>query len=209
MLAPSHFREIAELLLKKFSRLVWSGGSRKVTAIFVLSKANSILVKPVIMKHPTVYSLSIVAVALFLWTSQHQPVPWVLARFRSWFARMKARLPSRMRLLNGSCCTLYAAQENILKSQGASDSFDSVSPQLQFSGFREEEAAELEAQRRTKSKSSASRRNLGQVKLPRVNYMCSTSRWAIRLISASGADPITRSHSIPIGVPAKILFSLL
>jgi len=90
---------------------------------FSLVKAKLILVKPVIMKHPSVYNLSIVAVALFLWTNQTSARPIgfseisLLVRAHESEASIKEEITQR-KLLHA----LSPPQENILKSQGASDS---------------------------------------------------------------------------------------
>lgn len=90
---------------------------------FSLVKGQLILVKPVIMKHPSVYNLSIVAVALFLWTNQTSARPIgfseisLLVRAHESEASVKEEVTQR-KLLHA----LSPTQENILKSQGASDS---------------------------------------------------------------------------------------
>jgi len=90
---------------------------------FSLVKGQLILVKPVIMKHPSVYSLSTVAVALFLWTNQTSARPIgfseisLLVRAHESEASVKDEVTQR-KLLH----VLTPVQENILKSQGASDS---------------------------------------------------------------------------------------
>src|SRR5437588_2172702 len=75
------------------------------------------------MKYPTVYSLSIIAVALFLWTNQTSARPIgfseisLLVRAHENEASVKQEVTQR-KLLHA----LSPPQENILKSQGASDS---------------------------------------------------------------------------------------
>lgn len=75
------------------------------------------------MKHPTVYSLSIIAIALFLWTNQTSARPIgfseisLLVRAHESEASIKDEVTQR-KLLHA----LTPVQENILKSQGASDS---------------------------------------------------------------------------------------
>jgi hypothetical protein len=93
------------------------------SGFFRLVKTNSILVKPVIMKHPYVYSLSTIAVALFLWTNQTSARPIgfseisLLIRAHESEVSIKEEITQR-KLLHA----LTPPQENILKSQGASDS---------------------------------------------------------------------------------------
>jgi hypothetical protein len=93
------------------------------SGFFWLVKTNSILVKPGIMKHPSVYGLSIIAVALFLWTNQTSAGPIgfseisLLVRAHESEASIKDEVSQR-KLLHA----LTTPQENILKSQGASDS---------------------------------------------------------------------------------------
>src|SRR5947209_7353128 len=75
------------------------------------------------MKYPTVYSLSIIAVALFLWTNQTSARPIgfseisLLIRAHESEVSIKEEITQR-KLLHA----LTPPQENILKSQGASDS---------------------------------------------------------------------------------------
>src|SRR6266446_10543649 len=75
------------------------------------------------MKYPTVYSLSIIAVALFLWANQTSARPIgfseisLLVRAHESEASIKDEVTQR-KLLHA----LTPVQENILKSQGASDS---------------------------------------------------------------------------------------
>src|SRR5947208_12739347 len=75
------------------------------------------------MKYPTVYNLSIIAVALFLWTNQTSARPMgfseisLLVRAHESEASIKNEVTQR-KLLHA----LTPVQENILKSQGASDS---------------------------------------------------------------------------------------
>src|SRR6266478_3591821 len=75
------------------------------------------------MKYPTVYSLSIIAIALFLWTNQTSARPIgfseisLLVRAHESEASIKDEVTQR-KLLHA----LTPVQENILKSQGASDS---------------------------------------------------------------------------------------
>jgi hypothetical protein len=121
---------------------------------FSLVKGQLILVKPVIMKHPSVYNLSIVAVALFLWTNQTSARPIgfseisLLVRAHESEASIKDEVTQR-KLLHA----LSPVQENILKSQGASDS---LIQSLHNSNLvvSKEEAAELEAQRDQKAKAA-------------------------------------------------------
>src|SRR5438105_2922755 len=75
------------------------------------------------MKYPTVYSLSIIAIALFLWTNQTSARPIgfseisLLVRAHESEASIKDEVTQR-KLLHA----LTPVQGNILKSQGASDS---------------------------------------------------------------------------------------
>src|SRR6266446_2047198 len=75
------------------------------------------------MKHPHVYSLSTIAVALFLWTNQTSARPIgfseisLLIRAHESEVSIKEEITQR-KLLH----VLTPPQENILKSQGASDS---------------------------------------------------------------------------------------
>ncbi len=97
------------------------------------------------MKHPIVYSLSIVAVTLFLWINQASARPIgfseisLLVRAHESEASIKDEVTQR-KLLHA----LTQVQENILKSQGASDS---LIQSLRNSNLviSKEEAAALEA----------------------------------------------------------------
>jgi hypothetical protein len=120
VLAPSPFSRFGSCL-KNYPPL-----ERRETEIsfnFSLVKAKLILVKPVIMKHPSVYNLSAIAVALFLWTNQTSARPIgfseisLLVRAHESEASVKEEVTQR-KLLHA----LSPTQENILKSQGASDS---------------------------------------------------------------------------------------
>jgi hypothetical protein len=112
---------------------------------FSLVKGQLILVKPVIMKHPSVYNLSTIAVALFLWTNQTSARPIgfseisLLVRAHESEASVKEEVTQR-KLLHA----LSPPQENILKSQGASDS---LIQSLRNSNLvvSKEEAAAIEA----------------------------------------------------------------
>ena len=90
---------------------------------FCIVKAEFNLVKPIIMKHPTVYSLSIVAAFLTVWinSAAARPIGFselsLLVRMHEPEASIKNEVAER-KLLHG----LTQPQEGILKSQGASDS---------------------------------------------------------------------------------------
>src|SRR6266436_3879771 len=104
------------------------------------------------MKYPTVYSLSIIAIALFLWTNQTSARPIgfsevsLLVRAHESEAFIKNEVSQR-KLLHA----LTPVQENILKSQGASDS---LIQSMRNSNLvvSKEEAAAVEAANEQKSK---------------------------------------------------------
>jgi hypothetical protein len=90
---------------------------------FCIVKPQLILVKPIIMKHPTVYSLSIAAAILTVWinSAAARPIGFseisLLVRSHESEAFIKGDVSQR-KLLHA----LTPVQENILKSQGATDS---------------------------------------------------------------------------------------
>src|SRR5437588_2792759 len=108
------------------------------------------------MKYPTVYSLSIIAVALFLWTNQTSARPIgfseisLLVRAHENEASVKQEVTQR-KLLHA----LSPPQENILKSQGASDSLIQSLRNSNLVVSKEEAAAAESAAARESSAPSA------------------------------------------------------
>src|SRR3984893_7743139 len=100
-----------------------SGRNEESSDDFCIVKAQFILVKPIIMKHPTVYSLSIISAILTVWINSvaARPIGFselsLLVRMHEPEASIKNEVAER-KLLHG----LTQPQEGILKSQGASDS---------------------------------------------------------------------------------------
>jgi len=140
------------------------------------------------MKHPCLYSLSLVALALFLWTPQASARPIgfseisLLVRMHESEVSIKNEVAQR-RLLHA----LTPTQENILRSQGASDSLISS---LRNSNLvvPKEEAAALEAAAAQQSKAQPSESEVGVGHRPHVHVFNVDYGHPINLSQWGGLD---------------------
>jgi hypothetical protein len=140
------------------------------------------------MKYPTVYSLSAFAVALFLWTTQASARPIgfseisLLLRMHESEASIKEEVTQR-KLLHA----LTQTQENILKSQGASDSLISS---LRNSNLvvPKEEAAAVEANAAQQAKVQPGESAVGPAHRPHVHVFNIAYGHPINLSQWGGLD---------------------